>query len=547
MIPFVQKNRGLKVLFLGGLLPILANGSVRQAPALNVTVEIEHFYPVAGSSANQAGTVGNFGTFHWVGQKSGNQAGTVESTSVAPSILFSSMNAIGISLSASSVSESAPVGQGVGTISSFNLTNPVYTLLNNGGGKFSLLGNQIRIAQSLDFETQFSHTIRIGASGTEGQVERDFTITVLDVTDEDDDGDGLSQARELELGTNPRLADTDGDGFSDGVEVNAGSNPLDAQSFPAWSAVLFSLDSEEVEENLPAGSPVGQFLYGDVPLSTGVNVTILSGDGSDVFSVDQNGTLLTKAPLDFEKKPSYNVSVRASHSSGAVFEKVFTIKVVDSFIPVVYTERIVQSGGTSATFEGQVMDEGGTNGVSERGILIALFPNALVGEIGVQKLPSGNGPGKFLATVDGLEKGRKYFIRAYARNAEGIAYGSELIHRTSATTQSPTWAKAQPAASANWWISPWLGSFYMNNGNAWVMHSELGWLYPMAPDRGGVWLWKENMGWLWTDSQYYPFLYQNASAGWLYFYGASKDRLLFYHYRDERWVQQTKQSPGTQN
>ena len=418
-------------------MPGILFGSVRQAPALNVTVDIEHFYPVAGSSANQAGTVGNFGTFHWVGQKSSNQAGTVESTSVAPSILFSSMNAIGISLSASSVSESAPVGQGVGIISSFNLSNPVYTLLNNGGGKFSLLGNQIRIAQSLDFETLSSHIIRIRATGTEGQVERDFTITVLDVTDEDDDGDGLSQARELQLGTNPRLADTDGDGYSDGVEVNAGSNPLDAQSFPAWTASLFNLNARQVEENLPAGSPVGQFLYGDAPLSTGVNVTILSGDGSDAFSVDQNGTLLTKAPLDFEKKPSYNVSVRASHSSGAVFEKTFIVYVVDSFIPIVYTERIVQSSGTSATLEGQVIDEGGTTGVSERGIIIALFPNPLLGETGVQKLPSGNGPGKFLATVDGLEKGRKYFIRAYARNSEGIAYGSELIHKTSAPPDHP--------------------------------------------------------------------------------------------------------------
>ena len=62
-------------------------------------------------------------------------------------------------------------------------------------------------------------------------------------------------------------------------------------------------------------------------------------------------------------------------------------------------------------------------------LLIALFPNPLLGETGVQKLPSGNGPGKFLATVDGLEKGRKYFIRAYARNSEGIAYGSELTHQ----------------------------------------------------------------------------------------------------------------------
>ena len=155
--------------------------------------------------------------------------------------------------------------------------------------------------------------------------------------------------------------------------------------------------------------------------------------------------LLTKAPLDFEKKPSYNVSVRASHSSGAVFDKTFIVYVVDSFIPIVYTERIVQSSGTSATLEGQVIDEGGTTGVSERGIIIALFPNPLLGETGVQKLPSGNGPGKFLATVDGLEKGRKYFIRAYARNSEGIAYGSELTHKTSAPPNHPLGQKRNQA------------------------------------------------------------------------------------------------------
>ena len=104
----------LSVLCLGGFLYLPATASVRQAPSLNVTVEVEHFYPVAGSSANQAGTVGNFGTFHWVGEKSVNQAGTVESTSVAPSVLFSSMNEMIVTLSASSVSESAALGQTVG-------------------------------------------------------------------------------------------------------------------------------------------------------------------------------------------------------------------------------------------------------------------------------------------------------------------------------------------------------------------------------------------------------------------------------------------------
>jgi hypothetical protein len=56
----------------------------------------------------------------------------------------------------------------------------------------------------------------------------------------------------------------------------------------------------------------------------------------------------------------------------------------------------------------------------------------------------------------------------------------------------------------------------------------------------GIWLWKKGMGWLWTDAQYFPFLYQNDSAGWLYYYGTKQDRSLFYHYRNERWIVETK-------
>lgn len=42
----------------------------------------------------------------------------------------------------------------------------------------------------------------------------------------DADGDGLSNAEELQRGTNPLRADTDGDGVSDGLEVRLGRNPL---------------------------------------------------------------------------------------------------------------------------------------------------------------------------------------------------------------------------------------------------------------------------------------------------------------------------------
>lgn len=43
----------------------------------------------------------------------------------------------------------------------------------------------------------------------------------------DVDGDGLDECDELELGTDPELADTDGDGDSDSAELDCLSDPLD--------------------------------------------------------------------------------------------------------------------------------------------------------------------------------------------------------------------------------------------------------------------------------------------------------------------------------
>jgi phage tail tube protein FII len=52
--------------------------------------------------------------------------------------------------------------------------------------------------------------------------------------DGDDDGDGLTNATEITLGTDPKNADTDGDGVQDGLEVSLGMNPLvaDADTLP---------------------------------------------------------------------------------------------------------------------------------------------------------------------------------------------------------------------------------------------------------------------------------------------------------------------------
>ncbi|CAA9567413.1 MAG: internalin, putative [uncultured Thermomicrobiales bacterium] len=57
------------------------------------------------------------------------------------------------------------------------------------------------------------------------EVELGTDPTVIDTDD-----DGLTDAEEVELGTDPTVIDTDGDGVDDATEVNAGTDPVDPAS-----------------------------------------------------------------------------------------------------------------------------------------------------------------------------------------------------------------------------------------------------------------------------------------------------------------------------
>ena len=185
----------------------------------------------------------------------------------------------------------------------------------------------------------------------------------------------------------------------------------------------------------------------------------------------------------------------------------------------------------------RVMDEGGRSGVEERGSLVSFFAEAKLGDSGIILSESGSGGGAYNQRINGLLPGEKYYIRAYATNAEGTAYGSSLRFETMINEQAPSWSRAKKSmVGQGWWTSPWFGSFNLKDESGWLYHEQLAWAYAMPASGGGVWLWTQATGWAWTEEGIYPFLHSHDSQSWLYFYGKSKDQILFYRYSDSRWM-----------
>jgi len=73
----------------------------------------------------------------------------------------------------------------------------------------------------------------------------------------DSDGDGLTDAEEQSLGTNPNNADTDGDGIDDGVEVGSISSPNDADGdglIDALESATADADGDGVADQFDAAN-----------------------------------------------------------------------------------------------------------------------------------------------------------------------------------------------------------------------------------------------------------------------------------------------------
>lgn len=93
--------------------------------------------------------------------------------------------------------------------------------------------------------------------------------------------------------------------------------------------------------------------------------------------------------------------------------------VVTAVVPTVTTTVPVVTGGATATTGGNVTSTGGA-AVTARGVCWSTSPNPTVADA---KTSNGAGAGSFTSALAGLSVGTAYYVRAYAVNSAGTAYG----------------------------------------------------------------------------------------------------------------------------
>lgn len=131
--------------------------------------------------------------------------------------------------------------------------------------------------------------------------------------------------------------------------------------------------------------------------------------------------------LSLSASTTYYLRAYATNSTGTKYGEVLSVITTDG-LPVVETTDPGDNVTTDRiTTGGQVLDDGGFP-IAERGVVYSTLPHPTIET--ATKVTSGNGTGYFTAVIYDGDMDvflHAYYIRAYAINENGIAYGNEIM------------------------------------------------------------------------------------------------------------------------
>lgn len=158
-------------------------------------------------------------------------------------------------------------------------------------------------------------------------------------------------------------------------------------------------------------------------------IQVTAGSGTGEFSAVVNS---------LSANTTYHVRAYATNEAGTSYgeDRMFTTHSVtlpsdpdDDDPPTVFTGPVTGITVSGATLSGRVTSSGGAT-VTERGFVYGMSANPVIGGSDVAKVTTDDGLGEFTAEITGLVPGTTYYVRAYAINREGVAYGANVSFTT---------------------------------------------------------------------------------------------------------------------
>ena len=181
---------------------------------------------------------------------------------------------------------------------------------------------------------------------------------------------------------------------------------------------------------------------GDISFDGGAAVTVRgicwnttgSPTIADSKTIDGSGPgAFTSSLTDLTSATTYYVSAYATNSVGTAYGNEIAFTTLTG-VPLIITEALSLVTENAASVGGNISSDGGAS-VTARGICWNTTGAPTTAD---SKTTDGIGTGAFTSSLTGLSANTTYYVRAYATNSMGTAYGDQMT----CATLSVTWPEA---------------------------------------------------------------------------------------------------------
>lgn len=235
-----------------------------------------------------------------------------------------------------------------------------------------------------------------------------------------------------------------------------------------------------------------------------------NGTGTGTFT-----SLLT----DLTPNTLYYVRAYATNNVGVTYGNTQSFMTLDTqTIPTVTTAEAMNITQTEATTGGTVHANGGAN-VTTRGVCYSTSPTPTLSDL---HTTDGTGLGNFVSDLSNLTPNTQYYVRAYATNSEGTAYGNEITFITLSDVTLPTVTTnnttniTQTTATSGGEVTDDGGADVTARGVCWSTSNDPTLSDNFTTDGNGTGTFTSSITGLTASTQYYVRAYATNSEGTTY-------------------------------